>query len=264
MDSSVLPSETGASDLRVDLVIPVLNEAHVLERSVATVRAFLSEHLPGSHRVVIVDNGSTDGTDGVGRRLAATFSDVGFLQLPQRGRGRALRHAWTTSDADVMCYTDVDLSTELAALPRMVHAIVHEGYHVATGSRLMRASRTTRSRKREFISRAYNLFVKAVLWTSFSDAQCGFKAVSRRAVAEIIPEVKDQSWFFDTELLVLAEKWGYGVKDIPVRWTEDDDSRVKILRTAWDDIKGVCRVRWRLWRDRVTASAPAASRKATL
>jgi len=163
-----------------------------------------------------------------------------------------------------MCYTDVDLSTELAALPRLVHAIVEEGYHVATGSRLMRASRTTRSPKREFISRSYNLFVKAVLWTSFSDAQCGFKAVSRRAVAEIVPEVKDQSWFFDTELLVLAEKWGYGVRDVPVRWTEDDDSRVKILRTAWDDIKGVLRVRWRLWRDGVSAGAPAASRKVTL
>ncbi len=264
MDSSGPRSETGASDLRVDLVIPVLNESHVLEQSVSTVRVFLAENLPGTHRVVIVDNGSTDGTDRVGRRLAETYPDVRFLQLPHRGRGRALRHAWTTSDADVMCYTDVDLSTELAALPRLVHAIVEEGYHVATGSRLMRASRTTRSPKREFISRAYNLFVKAVLWTSFSDAQCGFKAVSRRAVAEIIPEVKDQSWFFDTELLVLAEKWGYGVKDIPVRWTEDDDSRVKILRTAWDDIKGVCRVRWRLWREGVTAGAPAASRRATL
>jgi len=264
MDSMAHPSDPGARPPRVDLVIPVLNEAHVLERSVSTVRAFLAEHLPGSSRVVIVDNGSTDGTDVVGRRLAETWSDVRFLQLPQRGRGRALRHAWTTSDADVMCYTDVDLSTELAALPRLVHAIVEEGYHVATGSRLMRASRTTRSPKREFISRSYNLFVKAVLWTSFSDAQCGFKAVSRRAVAEIVPEVKDQSWFFDTELLVLAEKWGYGVRDVPVRWTEDDDSRVKILRTAWDDIKGVLRVRWRLWRDGVSAGAPAASRKVTL
>jgi glycosyltransferase involved in cell wall biosynthesis len=231
----------------VDVVIPVLNEAHVLARSVATVRKFLTEQLPCRWRVVIVDNGSTDGTDRVARDLTAAFSDVRFLQLPVRGRGRALRHAWGQSDADVMCYTDVDLSTELQALPKMVHAILADGFDVATGSRLLAASQTTRSFKREFISRAYNVFVKAVLWTSFSDAQCGFKAISRSAVAALVADVKDESWFFDTELLVLAEKRGYRIADIPVRWIEDDDSRVKIIKTAWEDIKGVLRLRRTLW-----------------
>ncbi len=178
----------------------------------------------------------------------AQHDDVRFLQLPQRGRGRALRHAWSQSDADVMCYTDVDLSTELAALPKMVHSIVADGYDLATGSRLLPDSKTTRSAKREFISRCYNLFVKAVLWTSFSDAQCGFKAISRAAMADLVPDVRDQSWFFDTELLVIAEKRGYRIADIPVEWIEDDDSRVKIVKTAWDDIKGVFRVRSSLWR----------------
>jgi glycosyltransferase involved in cell wall biosynthesis len=243
----------------VDVVIPVLNEAHVLARSVATVRQFLGESLPCRWRVVIVDNGSSDGTDAVARALADAHDDVRFLQLPQRGRGRALRHAWSQSDADVMCYTDVDLSTELPALPKMVHGIVVDGFDLATGSRLLPDSRTTRSAKREFISRAYNLFVKAVLWTSFSDAQCGFKAISRRAMADLVPEVKDQSWFFDTELLVLAEKRGYRIADIPVRWIEDDDSRVKIVKTAWDDIKGVFRVRWKLWREVLSPRAQAAN-----
>ncbi len=234
----------------VDVVIPVLNEAHVLARSVDTLRSFLATHPGIRWRVVIVDNGSTDGTDEVARRIVATYHrDVQFVQLPQRGRGRALRHAWTQSDADILCYTDVDLSTELAALPKMVQAILEEGYHVATGSRLMRESRTTRSFKRELISRCYNLLVKAVLWTSFSDAQCGFKAVCRQVVSEVIPDVKDQSWFFDTELMVLAEKRGYRIKDVPVHWVEDDDSRVRIVRTAWDDITGVVRVRWTLWRE---------------
>lgn len=242
----------------VDVVIPVLNEAHVLARSVATVRQFLSESLPCRWRVVIVDNGSTDGTDQVARSLVQAHPDVRFLQLPQRGRGRALRHAWSQSDADVMCYTDVDLSTELRALPKMVHGIVVDGFDLATGSRLLPDSRTTRSPKREFISRAYNLFVKTVLWTSFSDAQCGFKAISRSAMAELVPEVKDQSWFFDTELLVLAEKRGYRIADIPVEWIEDDDSRVKIVKTAWDDIKGVCRVRWKLWRELFSPRADSA------
>jgi len=248
---------------RVDIVIPVLNEAHVLERSVRTLQAFLGQEQSFSSRIVVVDNGSTDGTDKVGRRLSADNPDLDYMHLSERGRGRALRQAWAASDADIVCYTDVDLSTELEALPKLIDAIRYDGFHVATGSRLMRGSQTTRSLKREFISRSYNVFVKTVLWTAFSDAQCGFKALSRTAVTDLVPAVADQSWFFDTELLVLAEKWGYGVKDIPVRWAEDDDSRVKIMRTAWEDIRGVFRVRWRLWRDRLTATrspSPASGR----
>jgi glycosyltransferase involved in cell wall biosynthesis len=245
----------------VDVVIPVLNEAHVLEKSVQTVRAFLGANLPYRWRVVIVDNGSSDGTDDIGRRLAAELPDVQFVHLQQRGRGRALRHAWTQSDADVVSYTDVDLSTELPALPKLIDAIFNEGYDVSTGSRLMKESKTVRGYKREFISRCYNLMVKAVLFTSFSDAQCGFKAVSRRAVNEIVPQIKDQSWFFDTELLVLAEKQGYRIKDVPVLWIEDDDSRVKIVKTAWDDIKGVFRLRWKLWRNLFSTQAVAVSKR---
>lgn len=246
--SNATRTEPGKLPL-VDVVIPVLNEAHVLEKSVTTVRDFVAAYPQWAWRVVVVDNGSTDGTDRVALKLTEQFSNVRFVQLPQRGRGRALRHAWTQSDADVCCYTDVDLSTELAALPKMVQAILDNGYHVATGSRLMRESKTTRGFKRDFISRSYNILIKVVLFTSFSDAQCGFKAVSQRAVAELVPQVKDQAWFFDTELLVLAEKQGYPVKDIPVTWIDDDDSRVKIVRTAWEDIKGVFRLRWKLWRE---------------
>ena len=128
----------------VDLVIPVLNERHVHEKSVLTVREFLAGYPQYRWRVVIVDNGSTDGTDQVAHDLVRRFSDVRFIQLPLRGRGRALRQAWTQSEADVMCYTDVDLSTELPALPKMVRAIVEDGYQVSTGSRLMRESHTVR------------------------------------------------------------------------------------------------------------------------
>jgi glycosyltransferase involved in cell wall biosynthesis len=231
----------------VDVVIPVLNEAHVLEDSVMTVRRFLSEHVTDKWTVVVVDNGSSDGTDLVAKRLAAKYSDVKFLHLTQRGRGRALRAAWLQSRSDVLCYMDVDLSTDLSHLPDLISAISREGYGVATGSRLMRQSRTRRCFKREFISRAYNLFVKAILFTRFSDAQCGFKAISREVADKILPQVEDQSWFLDTELMVLAEKQGYRIKDIPVRWIEDDDSRVKIAKTAWDDIKGVFRLRRLLW-----------------
>lgn len=234
-------------EFKVDVVIPVLNEAHVLEKSVTTVRRFLSRCLRYESSIVIVDNGSSDGTDAVAEELAGRYPDVRFVHLEQRGRGRALRHAWLQSKADVVCYMDVDLSTDLAHLAELVDAILVEGCDLATGSRLLPASRTERCWKREMISRIYNLFVRAVLATRFSDAQCGFKACSREVVERIVPQIEDQSWFFDTELLVLAEKQGYRIKDVPVRWVEDDDSRVKIVATAWDDIKGVLRLRRQLW-----------------
>jgi len=238
---------SGAAALTVDVVIPVLNEAHVLAKSVATVRKFLAENLPHKWRVVIVDNGSVDGTDKVAQELTQQFGDVAFVHLDQRGRGRALRMAWSQSPADIVGYMDVDLSTELAALPRAVKAIAEEGYDIAIGSRLLRASRTKRSFKREFISRSYNVFVKLMLGTKFSDAQCGFKVLTREVVERILPQVQDQAWFLDTEMLVLAERQGYRIKDLPVKWDEDDDSRVKIISTAWEDIKGVLRLRRLLW-----------------
>ncbi len=245
----------------VDVVIPVLNEAHVLEKSVARVRQFLTAHLAYEWHVVIVDNGSTDGTDAVARALVQRHADVQFLHLTQRGRGRALRHAWLQSKADVVCYMDVDLSTDLSHLPELVDSILREGYGLATGSRLLPTSETRRSFKREAISRIYNLFVKTVLSTQFSDAQCGFKAVGREAVEKIVPQIEDQSWFFDTELLVLAEKQGYRIKDIPVKWDEDDDSRVKIVSTAWDDIKGVLRLRLQLWTGKLLPERVDAKRR---
>lgn len=228
-----------------------------MRKSVETVLRFSSENLSYDWEIVIVDNGSTDGTQKVAKELANEYKRVRFIHLVQRGRGRALRSAWLQSNADAVCYMDVDLSTRLDHLPELLDAIIVGGYDVATGSRLMRESRTTRSVKREFISRCYNLMVKAVLLTRFSDAQCGFKAVSRRAVEAIVPKIEDQSWFFDTELLVLAEKQGYRIKDIPVVWLEDDDSRVKIFKTGWEDIKGIIRLRQYLWSQRLGTASVA-------
>lgn len=227
----------------VDVVIPVLNEAHVLERSVVKVREYLHAAFPYRAAIVIVDNGSTDGTDKVAEDLCSRHRDVTMYHLDVPGRGRALRYAWLQSNADAVCYMDVDLSTHLSFLNPLAGAILEERYDIAVGSRLLPQSQTSRSFLRQVISVGYNWTVKAALHTAFSDAQCGFKALSRAAVQAMVPQVQDQSWFFDTELLVLAEKQGLRIKDLPVTWTEDDDSRVKIMRTAWDDLKGIWRLR---------------------
>jgi len=240
----VAPAERSVT---VDIVVPVYNEQRVLRPNIETLRSFLLETgFPYRWQVVIADNASQDRTLEVARELAAEYPDVRVLHLDRKGRGRALRAAWLGSEADVVCYMDVDLSTNLRALEPLIRAVAEEGYDLAIGSRLMPASRTTRSLKREVISRAYNLLIKLMFFNRFSDAQCGFKALSRRAVRALVPLVRDESWFFDSELLLLAEHFGYKIKEIPVEWVEDLDSRVNIVRTAWDDVLGLLRVRWTL------------------
>ena len=231
----------------VELVIPTLNEAHVIEGTVHKVLEYLRESFPYPARVLIADNGSADGTGELAERLSRQLDDVRCLRLHLEGRGRALKEAWSSSDADIVAYTDVDLSTDLVHLEPLCRRLASGEAELATGSRLLPDSETTRGLKREIISRGYNLVLKTILGVKFSDAQCGFKAATRRAVRELVPMVKDDGWFFDTELLVLAEKLGYPVAEIPVRWTDDDDSRVRIVKTAWDDMKGVFRLRRLLW-----------------
>ena len=230
---------------QLDIVIPVYNEAHVLEGSIEKLRTYLQEHeFPYTWRVVVADNASTDATLEVAERLAAKLDDVAVVHLPQKGRGRALRKAWLESDADAVCYMDVDLSTDLAALRPLASAVLDEGYDVATGSRMTRGSDIVRSFRRELTSRGLITLIKLLFFPSkLSDTQCGFKSMSRRAVDELIPRVENEEWFFDTELLLLAEKGGYRVKDVPVHWIEDPDTRVNVLKTVMEDLSGLLRMR---------------------
>ncbi|HEY8721833.1 bifunctional glycosyltransferase family 2/GtrA family protein [Pengzhenrongella sp.] len=238
----------------LDLVIPVYNEAAGLERSVRTVRAFLDESFPYPARVTIADNASTDGTLDIANRLAAELAGVSVLHLPAKGRGRALHRAWLDSDADVLAYLDVDLSTDLSALLPLVAPLISGHSHLAIGTRLSRTSRVVRGPKREIISRCYNLVLRGALFARFSDAQCGFKAIRADAARELLPFVTDTGWFFDTELLVLAERAGLRIHEVPVDWVDDPDSRVDIVATALADLRGVARV----GRDLVTGRLPLA------
>ena len=230
----------------VDVVIPCLNEERALPVSVRRLHGFMSCNLSEyDWGIVVADNGSTDGTLDAAEALSNEFPEVRYISLEQRGRGRALRRAWTDSAADIVAYMDVDLSTDLAHLLPMVSAIAQGRCDVAIGSRLLPDSEVVgRTLKREITSRGYSLLFRAMFFTSFRDAQCGFKAVSRRAADDLAPLVEDNGWFFDSELLILAQKCGYPILELPVHWTDDPDSRVRIIRTAWEDVKGLLRLKF--------------------
>ena len=240
------PEAGGPGPTTLDTVLPVLNEEVDLPINARVLHDFMAERLGDYEwRVVVADNGSTDSTLDVAKELSQEFPRIQCISLEHRGRGRALRHAWTESKADIVGYMDVDLSTDLGALPELVKAIHEEGYDIAIASRLRKGAVVIdRPLKREIISRGYSLLFRSMFFTSFHDAQCGFKAVSRRVAQEVVPLVQDLGWFFDSELLILSDKSGYRIKEIPVRWTDDPDSRVKIVGTAWGDFKGLLRLRF--------------------
>jgi glycosyltransferase involved in cell wall biosynthesis len=231
----------------VDIVIPVLNEEVALAGCIEKLFVFTADYPELDWRIVVADNGSTDRTTEIATDLAEKHSNLSISRLDQRGRGRALKKSWGESDADVRLYMDVDLSTNLKALPLLVTAIADEGYEIAIGSRLTKGSEVVdRTLKREITSRGYNVLIHLLFpLTKFKDAQCGFKAISRKTAENILPLVKDNAWFLDTELLLLAGKAGYDIKEIPVHWKDDPDTRVKIVSTAWQDVKGLLRLRFK-------------------
>ncbi|CRK53408.1 Glycosyltransferase [Rhodococcus sp. RD6.2] len=226
----------------LDVVVPVYNEERDLERCVRRLHRHLADNIPYPSRITVADNASTDGTLAVANLLAAEFDDVRVVHLDEKGRGRALRTVWSASDAEVVAYMDVDLSTDLGALLPLVAPLVSGHSDVAIGSRLARSSRVVRGPKREVISRCYNLILRGALRARFSDAQCGFKAMRTDVARELLPLVEDTGWFFDTELLVLAERVGLRIHEVPVDWVDDPDSTVDIVATAVADLKGVVRV----------------------
>ena len=231
----------------LDIVIPVHNDQSALEASVRMLHGYLSRGFPFSWQITIVDNASTDGTLRVARRLMYELPEVGAMHLaakPAKGRGLALRTAWTASGSDVVAYMDADLSTDLNGLLPLVAPLFAGHSDLAIGTRLHRGARVTRSRKRELTSRAYNRLLRTALRARFSDAQCGFKAIRAEAAHELLPLVADDEWFFDTELLVRAQRRGLRIHEVPVDWIEDGDSRVDTVPTALADLRGIMRLLW--------------------
>ncbi|MBO1754012.1 dolichyl-phosphate beta-glucosyltransferase [Allobranchiibius sp. CTAmp26] len=227
----------------LDVVIPVYNEQESLAACVQTVHAYLGEHFPYAFRITVADNASTDATLAVARRLEQDVAGVRVIHLDQKGRGRALRATWLASDALVLAYMDVDLSTDLDALSPLVASLMSGHSDLAIGSRLAHGAHVVRGLKRDLISRSYNRLLRVSLRVGFTDAQCGFKAIRGDVARELLPLVEDDTWFFDTELLVLAERAGLRIHEVPVDWYDDPDSRVDVVSTALDDLRGVRRMR---------------------
>jgi glycosyltransferase involved in cell wall biosynthesis len=264
-DLAVSPPGTSPrrTPIDVEIVIPVYNEASHLTERVNELRRFLDTSFPFRALVTVVDNASTDETFALASRLASTTPGVAAIHLPRKGRGYALRSAWSTSTAPVVAYMDVDLSTSLSALLPLVAPLLSGQSDLAIGTRLARGAHVVRGPKRELISRAYNLLLRLSLRGRFSDAQCGFKALRRETVLQLLPLVKDDEWFFDTELLVTAERLGLRISEVPVDWVDDPDSRVQIVRTALNDLRGVWRISHgharRLIRSSSASTTPAIS-----
>ncbi|MDT8914528.1 glycosyltransferase [Amycolatopsis sp. PS_44_ISF1] len=226
----------------LDVVIPVHNEEADLEPCIRRLHAHLEEHAGHPYRITVADNASTDETRHIAERLARELPEVVVHHLDEKGRGRALRAVWSASDAGVLAYMDVDLSTDLAALAPLVAPLLSGHSDLAIGSRLARGARVVRGPKREFISRCYNLILRGTLAAKFSDAQCGFKAIRADVARRLLPHVQDTGWFFDTELLVLAQRSGLRTHEVPVDWVDDPDSSVHLVATATADLKGVARL----------------------
>ncbi|NKX86376.1 bifunctional glycosyltransferase family 2/GtrA family protein [Nocardia coubleae] len=244
----------------VDVVVPVHNEENDLADCVRRLHAFLRDGFPFSARITIADNASTDNTLLIAEHLAAELDGVRVVHLDRKGRGRALHAVWSSSDAQVVAYMDVDLSTDLNALLPLVAPLLSGHSDIAIGSRLATYARVVRGPKRELISRGYNLLLRTCLQVRFSDAQCGFKAMRAEVARELLPLVRDREWFFDTEVLVLAERAGLRIHEVPVDWIDDPDSRVDIVDTARKDLLGM----WRVGREMVSGRLPVAELRAAI
>lgn len=228
---------------KIKLVLPVYNEEKELKDNVLRLQDYVLHNLTNREVTIqIVDNASTDKTAEIGKELSARFKEISFLHLPEKGRGRAIKKAWGQEDADIFVYMDIDLSTDLRHLPALISAIEND-YDIAIGSRLLPNSKVIgRTLKREIISRSYNFLIKILFQTHFSDAQCGFKAVSRRVSTKLLPKILDNDWFFDSELLIVGEKSGFKIYEEPVIWTDNPGSTVRVLKTVLGDFKGLFRL----------------------
>jgi glycosyltransferase involved in cell wall biosynthesis len=231
----------------VEIVIPCLNEEVVLEENTIELHSFLKKNCAIPWQITIFSNGSTDRTVEIGTQLAKRFKQIKFIHIPIRGRAKVLRMAWQASKASIVGYMDADLSTGLDALPKCLDAIMTGKADIAIGCRLTAEANVERSPFREFLSRGYNVLIKFFFPTRIKDAQCGFKFFRAPVARFLLPHVYDNKWFFDTENLLIAERCGFSVAQIPVEWAERKESKVRVSTIVFDYIFNLIKIRSRCW-----------------
>lgn len=234
------------NNISVDIVLPVYNEEKILKKNVLRLMSFLKNNIRQNWKIIISNNGSTDRTINIAKELAAKHTEIGYLDLSEKGKGRAIREAWLQSDANIVSFMDIDLSSDIRFFPDLISSIIKEEYDIVIGSRILKGAQVKRSIKREFASRFYNLLLKFVFRTKIYDTHCGFKAMKKNAADDILPETENQKFFFDTELLIIAEKKGYKIKEIPIKWIEDSESKVKTISLGIKYLLGIIQLRRKL------------------
>lgn len=212
--------------MKVLIVIPIYNEEKILEKNILRLYNFLQNNNLENWQIVIADNASTDQSEKIGQKLNTNYQQIGYLKIPKRGKGIAIRTAWKKySDADIFTFIDADLSTDITFLPNLINAIAKENYDIAIGDRFDKNSKVKRNLKRNIISLGYRFILKISLKTKINDLPCGFKAINKKILDNIVPLVKNNTWFFDSEIVLLAEKMGYKIKKIPIIWQENREKQ---------------------------------------
>ncbi|MFH0875070.1 MAG: glycosyltransferase [archaeon] len=227
----------------IDIVLPVYNEEELLEYNTLKLHTHLSSFFKDYNwKIIIAENGSNDQTFRIAKKLCKKYSNISCFHLKTKGRGFALRNAWTDSKADIVCYMDIDLSTDLSHLKDLISSVGAK-YTAATGSRLSNLSKVSRPIYRSFLSKSYNFLVRLILKTKIMDLGCGFKAAKRELIVPLFKSVKSNDWFFDAELFLLIEKKEYSIKQIPVKWMHGAKSKVKLTSIISEYMKSIIRMR---------------------
>ncbi len=231
--------------VKVNITIPVYNEEESLSQKIQELIAFLNKtKFPHKYEIIIADNASTDNTGKIAKKLVKKYPLVKYIRIDKKGRGLALKTVWTKTNADVLSYMDVDLSTDLKHFKPLIDSIVVSKNNLAIGNRLGKNSKVIgRSFLRELLSRGYNLILRLIFFSPINDSQCGFKAIDRKSFLKLVKEIEDNNWFLDTEMILLALHRGMKVSQIDVKWIDDPGSQVKIVKTVSEDLHGVARVK---------------------
>lgn len=236
--------------MTTEVIFPVYNESDTLSEQIKIFNEFFEEEFKKNIFITIADNGSTDNTATISDKLLKNKLIQKYIFIPQKGRGRAIKDCIKKSKADIVCYMDIDLSTDLAHFKELIDSISKKGNDISIGSRLSKKSKVVGRKKiREFTSRAYNLLIKFFFpMSGIKDMQCGFKAFSRKKILPVIDLVQNNRWFFDTELIIISRKLNLKIDQIPVKWTDDPNTSVNIISTAIEDIVGLTKLRFKLFK----------------